>query len=541
MSKPDWAATELLEIMPTRRQFVRVAVFSAALVFLPARAFAQRADRTAKLVLGRPQPFSFESLIARARELAARPYTPPPRPSPEILSQIDYQAHGQIRFKPELALFADGPGRFPVTFFHLGQFFQKPVRMHVVEGQKAREIVYEPTYFDMPADSVARKLPENAGFAGFRFQEARDGKLDWRKNDWVAFLGASYFRAIGELYQYGLSARGIAIDPAMPTSPEEFPDFTHVYLETPKDNSDSVTVYALLDGPSVAGAFRFVMTRTDKVVMDIEQRLFLRKDVARFGIAPLTSMFWYSETVKPTAVDWRPEVHDSDGLALWTGAGERIWRPLNNPPRTMVSSFADENPRGFGLLQRDRAFDHFQDGVYYERRPSLWLEPLNDWGKGAIQLIEIPTNDEIHDNIVAIWVPAEPARAGQSHTFKYRLYWAADEPSPTLLARVVATRLGNGGQPGLARPKGVRKFMVEFKGGPLVNLPSGVKPEAVLWASRGSFSYVFTEAVPNDVPGHWRAQFDLTVDGSDPVEMRLFLRNGDDVLSETWLYQYHPF
>lgn len=523
--------------LPTRRQIVHLSA-AAAFFGLPAGSFAQGAD---KLALGRSQPFGFELLKAQAKEIAAKPYVRPATPAPEILNRIDYQAHGKIRFKPELALFADGPGRFPVTFFHLGQFFQKPVRMHVVAEGQAREIVYKPDYFEMPADSPARGLSQNVGFAGFRFQEARDGKLDWKKNDWVAFLGASYFRAIGELYQYGLSARGIAIDPAVPTNPEEFPDFTQIYIETPKGSGDSVTVYALLEGPSITGAYKFVMTRTEKVVMEIEKTLFLRKDVARFGIAPLTSMFWYSESLKPTAVDWRPEVHDSDGLALWTGAGERIWRPLNNPPRTMASSFIDENPRGFGLLQRDRSFDHYQDGVYYERRPSLWVEPTSDWGKGAIQLIEIPTDDEIHDNIVAIWVPAEPAKAGQSHTLKYRLTWAADEPHPTPLARCVATRLGNGGQPGLPRPKGVRKFMVEFKGGPLEKLPAGVRPEAVLWASRGNFSYIFTEAVPDDVPGHWRAQFDLTAEGQDPVEMRLFLKADGEVLSETWLYQYHPF
>jgi glucans biosynthesis protein len=251
-------------------------------------------------------------------------------------------------------------------------------------------------------------------------------------------------------------------------------------------------------------------------------------------------MFWFSETFKQTAVDWRPEIHDSDGLALWTGAGERIWRPLNNPPRTMASSFADARPRGFGLMQRDRNFDHYQDGVFYDRRPSLWIEPLGDWGRGAVQLVEIPTDDEIHDNIVAMWVPAEPAGAGRAYEFRYRMHWVADEPYPPPLARCVATRLGNGGQPGLPRPKGVRKFLVEFKGEPLTRLAKGVLPEPVLSASRGEFSYIRTEAVPNDVPGHWRAQFDLTVTGSEPVEMRCYLRSGGEVLTETWLYQYHP-
>jgi glucans biosynthesis protein len=507
---------------------------------LAAAGFPRGALAAQGLTYGASAPFSFERLKERARTMARAPYTAPTRPAPEILEQIDYDAHGKIRFKADLALWADGRSRFPVSFFHLGRYFQTPVRMHVVEGGEAREIVYDDACFDMPADSPAHRLPDNSGFAGFRLQEARDGALDWRKNDWVAFLGASYFRAIGELRQYGLSARGLAINTAVSNKSEEFPDFTHIYFDTPAPGSDAVTVYALLDGPSVAGAFRFVVRRTAAVIMDVEKALYLRQDVSRFGVAPLTSMYWFSETAKPTAVDWRPEVHDSDGLALWTGMGERIWRPLNNPPRTITSTFIDAHPRGFGLLQRDRAFDHYLDGVYYERRPSLWIEPLGDWGRGAVQLVEIPTDDEIHDNIVAMWVPDERARAGAAYAFRYRMHWAADEPYPTPLARSRATRIGNGGQAGTARPRGVRKFVVEFSGEPLARLPADVFPEPVLWASRGVFSNVRTEPVPNDAPGHWRAEFDLTVTGTEPVEMRCFLRKGEEVLSETWLFQHHP-
>ncbi|APF38346.1 glucan biosynthesis protein D [Chelatococcus daeguensis] len=517
---------------------------AAATAGLAATGFAPAALAAQGLKFGNEAPFSFEGLVARAEAMAKRPYKAPPAPPSEILERIDYDAHGKIRFKPDYALFADGPGQFPVTFFHLGRYFQSPVRMHVVANGKAREIVYDERYFDMPADSPAHELPAGSGFAGFRFQESRfgtDPKRNWRGNDWVAFLGASYFRAIGALYQYGLSARGIALDVAVAGKPEEFPAFTHVYFDTPADGSDTVTVCCLLDGPSICGAYRFVMQRGEGVLMDIDSTLFLRSDVTRFGLAPLTSMYWYSETVKPTAVDWRPEIHDSDGLALWTGAGEHIWRPLNNPPRTIASAFQDENPRGFGLLQRDRAFDHYLDGVFYDRRPSLWVEPKGDWGKGAVELIEIPTDDEIHDNIVAMWVPREPAKAGTRHDISYRLHWLADEPFPTALGRCVATRLGNGGQPGQPRPAGVRKFMLEFRGPPLATIPFGEQPEPVLWASRGSFSYILTEALPNDVPGHWRVQFDLTVEGTEPVEMRCFLKLGDQVLTETWLYQYHPF
>ncbi len=512
------------------------------------------------LEFGQPEAFSFDALIARAKAAAAGPYEPPPPIAADVLQRIDYDAHGKIRYKPELAVWADSPKiRYPVTFFHLGRYFRSPVRMHVVDGGKAREIIYSDRYFEMPKDSPAHELPRNVGFAGFRFQEAKDGllakasprkELPWKTNDWVAFLGASYFRAIGDDWQYGLSARGVTINVAEAGLPEEFPAYTHVYLEQ-GPLAESVTAYALLDSPSISGAYKFVMTRgaapkTDKdpppgVLMEVTSSLFLRKNVQRLGLMPLTSMYWFSETRKPTAIDWRPEIHDSDGLLMHNGKGEQIWRPLNNPTATIGSFFADENPKGFGLMQRDRLFDHFMDGVYYDRRPSLWIEPTKPLGPGAVQLIEIPTDDEIHDNIVAAWVPAQPAKAGQRHDLAYKVYWQSDAPLETRLARCVATRLGNGGQPGTVRPKGVRKFMLEFLGGPLTTVPYGVKPDVVLSASRGDFSYIFTEPVPNDVPGHWRAQFDLTVTGNEPVEMRAFLKLEDRAISETWLYQYHPF
>jgi glucans biosynthesis protein len=515
------------------------AMAAAAAVGLAAKG-GTPALAAAGLLLGDPQLFSFDALKKAALDMASRPYVGPDLPAPEIVEKIDYEAWGNIRFDSDYAVYANGPGDFPVTFFHLGKFFRKSVEMHVVEGDRERQIIYDPRYFQMPADSVARQLPQGVGFAGFRLQEARDGSLDWRRNDWVAFLGASYFRAIGELYQYGLSARGIALDTAVADRPEEFPDFTKFYIGA--ETGETVSIFALLDGPSIVGAYKFQMSRTLSVLMDIESSLFLRRDIARFGIAPLTSMYWFSETMKPTAVDWRPEVHDSDGLAMWTGAGTRLWRPLNNPPRTMASAFKDETPKGFGLLQRDRAFDHYVDGVFYDRRPSLWVEPIGDWGRGAVQLIEIPTDDEIHDNIVAMWVPEAPVQAGAQFDLHYKLHWVADEPYPSGLARCVATRLGNGGQPGQPRPKGVRKFMVEFQGGPLMTVPFGVKPEPELWASRGTFTdYVLVEPVPDGVPGHWRAQFDLIVDGTDPVDMHCKLKISGADVTETWLFQYHPF
>jgi periplasmic glucans biosynthesis protein len=494
-----------------------------------------------KLKFGPARPFAYEDLKVMARERAAKPYVAPPRPNPDIVSRIDYDNHGKLRFNKDVALFGEGPGAYPVTFQHVGQYFPKTVRMYALANGQAREVLYDPGYFTIGPDHPAAKLPaEPSAFAGLWLQEARSG--DWKKEEpWATWLGASYFRAVGELGQVGLSARGIALAPGQGPGPEEFPDFVAFWIESAASEADPVTLYALLDGPSLTGAYRFQCRRTTGVIMDIEANLNFRTQIRQLGVAPLTSMYWYSETTSSRTIDWRPEVHDSDGLAIWTGAGERIWRPLNNPPRTMTSSFVDRAPRGFGLLQRDREFLHYLDGVKYEKRPSAWVEPLGDWGRGAVQLVELATDDEIHDNIVAMWVPEEPAEPGTAREFRYRLHWLADEPTPTPLARVVATRLGRGGQPGQPRPPGLRKFMIEFKGGPLVNLPKGVIPEPVLSASRGEFgAYRYTEAVPDDVPGHWRTQFDLKVEGSEPVEMRCYLKIADQVASETWLFQYHP-
>ncbi|HEX4181369.1 MAG TPA: glucan biosynthesis protein D [Caulobacteraceae bacterium] len=523
------------------RRAVLGALSTSLALGLAAGGVGEAAAAEAGLKLSQPAPFSFERLKDLARRKAARPYIEPPRPAPDVTGRIDYEALGKIAFDTDHALFQDS--RFPVTFFHLGRFFQTAVQVYAVEAGQAREVLYDQSYFHMPPDSPAKALPEGAGFAGFRVQEPRDGALDWRKNDWAAFLGASYFRAIGDLRQYGLSARAVAVDTVVYGKDEDFPDFTRVFIERAAPGSASITICALLEGRSITGACRFVMTRGKGVIMDIDQMLIPRGPITRFGLAPLTSMYWFSETVKQTGVDWRPEVHDSDGLALWTGNGEHIWRPLNAPSQVSVSAFADENPKGFGLLQRDRVFDHYQDGVYYDRRPSLWVEPRGAWGRGAVQLIELPTDDEIHDNIVAAWVPEKPAAVGEAMELAFRLYWQADEPHPTELARCVATRLGRGGQPGQPRPQGVRKFVVEFLGGPLARLPFGVKPDMTLHASRGRFTdYKIMEAVPDGVAGHWRAEFDLAdVSGSDPVELRLNLTVGGKMVSETWMFQYHPF
>ncbi|MEY4582750.1 MAG: hypothetical protein RL701_7453, partial [Pseudomonadota bacterium] len=491
------------------------------------------------LRFGQPFAFSFDGLIERARKLGAEPYKAPYKPAPDVVSRIDYEVHGRIKWRSECALFADGaPTTYPVTFFHLGQFFPKSIKMHELRGGQAREILYSPDDFQMPADSIARKLPKDAGFAGFRLHESR-ARNDWKTQDWVAFLGASYFRSIGALNQYGLSARGIAVNTTAKT-PEEFPDFTEFYLEPAASDKEAVVVHALLDGPSLTGAFRIACQRKTGTVMDIDSALFLRKDIEQLGVAPLTSMYWFGENDRNYRIDWRPEVHDSDGLAIWNGAGERILRSLNNPTRVVTSSFQDNHPKGFGLLQRDRAYEHYLDGVNYDKRPSVWIEALSDFGEGSVKLVEIPTDDEIHDNIVAFWTPKAPTKAGDALRYKYRLHWLADEPYPaTNVAHVAATRIGRGGEPGKPRAaRGIAKFVVEFEGKPLDTTPSTDKLSAEITASTGKVSYVFVEPVGNTK--RWRVQFDLTYTSNTPIELRLFLKKATQTLTETWLYQFEP-
>lgn len=481
------------------------------------------------LEFGPARPFDFEKLCVEAEALARKPFRPAEVRGRKLLERIDFDAHQRIRFRDERSLWAEGPGAWPVQFFHPGRYFKEPVAIHVLKDGSARELLYSPDFFDIPEDNPARTLPADIGFAGFRIMEPG------METDWVAFLGASYFRSAGALDQYGLSARGIAIDTATPR-PEEFPRFTKFWLEPGADGVQ--TVYALLDGPSITGAYRMILHKGEAVVMDITKMLFAREEIGRLGVAPLTSMFWYSETSRPQNVDWRPEIHDSDGLAIWTGEGERIWRPLNNPREVQTSSFMDTNPRGFGLLQRDRDFENYQDdGVFYERRPSVWVEPQGDWGAGAVQLVEIPTEDEIHDNIAAYWVPEGAVRAGRRLTYSYRLHWVAEEPYPAA-GRVVATRLGEGGRPGQPRPPHSYKFVIDFAGGRLAELDREQKVEPVVETSRGEIIRPY--ALPPVGTDRWRAFFDIHVKGPEAVELRCYLRLGDEALTETWLYRFFP-
>jgi glucans biosynthesis protein len=478
--------------------------------------------------LGEPESFDFDRLTATASTLAGKPYAPPVVRAREMLDRIDFEEQIDITYRPDRTIM---PGTAtPIRLFHPHKFAKEGVNVHVVENGSVREIMYNADLFTFGPKAVfAKKLPPDVGFAGFRILNPN------LRGDWLAFQGASYFRSSGELNQYGLSARGLAVDSGL--TPEEFPLFTHFYLEPA---GEAVAVYALLDSASVAGAYRFVCRKEKTVTMDGEARLFMRKDTKRLGIAPLTSMFWYSELNRAGAPDWRPEIHDSDGLAMWTGGGERLWRPLNNPKVVMTNSFVDRTPKGFGLLQRDRRFEDYEDdAVFYEKRPSVWVEPLSDWGEGAVQLVEIPTDAEIHDNIVAFWVPKEPVKAGDELGFSYRLHWTGEEPFPPPTARVVATRRGRGDKPAVVDKRGLVKYVIDFEGGRLAQYETGDPVEPVVTLSRGKVIEPY--AIRVNTTDRWRIIFDLEAKGSAPVDMRAFLRKtSGEALTETWLCQHLP-
>ena len=516
-----------------RRDLARSAAAWAALG-LPA--FAWAADVSVPLQhLGSPQPFDYAWLKGHARALSARPYQKVAGKLPDEVAALDYDRHQAIAYRNDHALWGDGGTRFRVKFFHLGMYTEVPVRMHEVAGGMAQEIAYDPGMFDYGKSGLhAERMPKELGFAGFRINY----HTDWQ-HDVAAFQGASYFRAVGGERQYGLSARGLSIDAG---GNEEFPLFTEFWLEKPAPDAPLLIVYALLDSPSVAGAYRFEIRPAERLVMDIDAALYPRKEIERVGIAVLTSMFQYGENDRRMANDWRPEIHDSDGLAMWAGSGEWIWRPLANPARIRFSAFADDSPRGFGLLQRDRNFDHYQDdGAFYDRRPSLWVEPKGAWGKGTIQLVELPTDDETNDNIVAFWTPAAKPRAGDEQLFSYRLHWGASPPAQPSAAQVVATRCGIGGVVGRKRAYASWRFAIDFAGGDLALAGEETHMAPMITPSRGTVEIASARPLKS-IRGGYRAMFDLRLpdDRPTPVELRMYLAYRGQPMTETWVYQWSP-
>jgi periplasmic glucans biosynthesis protein len=519
-----------------RRNFIHLLGALSLLRSLHASAAGAASDSSSLRYLGEPTPFDYAGLKGRARALAQTPYLAPGSRIPDAVKQLDWDRYQSIRFRPEHGLWAQAASSYTARFFHLGLYFEQPVQIHELVEGRARQLAYDPAMFDQRRSGLeTNSLPTDLGFAGFRLLHASDPERDI-----VAFLGASYFRAVGAEKQYGLSARGLAVDTGLPRA-EEFPRFTDFWLERP-GRSRRLRVYALLDSPSITGAYRFEIEPGATLTMDVDTALYPRKEIERLGIAPLTSMYQHGENDRRMAIDWRPEIHDSDGLALWTGSGERLWRPLVNPEQLRFNAHADENPRGFGLMQRDRAFDHYQDdGAFYHKRPSLWVEPRGSWGKGSVQLLEIPTVDETFDNIVAFWHPSRPPRPGEELLYSYRLYWGARTPGTPSIGRVVATHTGIGGVIGRPRTYYSRRFVIDFAGASLASLAPDTVVEPVIEATTWGTVEVASARPLASIRGY-RAMFDLKpADAStDPINVRLFLRTAGRTLTETWLYQWNP-
>lgn len=492
--------------------------------------------------LGRPEEFSFDGLKRKAQSLARAPYVRPDRKDAEILEKIDYDVYQHIRYRKDRTIHLGGSASYPVQLFHLGRQAHDPVRISIVTDGYARDVIYQSDLFDFPKSSPAAELSSDIGFAGIRIMN-RD-----LKSDWLSFLGSSYFRSACPFNQYGLSARGIAVNTAS-SVPEEFPRFIHFWLEGPTAPEKHLSIYALLDGPSVSGAYKMTVERVDgrdghsNAEMNVEANLFLRTDVERLGIAPFSSMFWYGEAAIQQPRDWRPEIHDSDGLAMLSGSGERIWRPLRNPPHVTTNTFMDQDPKGFGLLQRDRKFDHYlDDGVFYNKRPSAWVEPIGQWGAGSVNLVEMPTGEETWDNIVAYWCPATFRKAGDSRTFQYKLTWCDDLQIPNSLARTIGTWTGIAGPPGLSfkeRDANKVKVVIDFKGACFDGLDRASGVELVVDVSHGIATDTANYPVVGE-PHRWRAMFDVEATGADPADLRAYLRFNGRALTETWMYQLNP-
>lgn len=483
-----------------------------------------------------PQPFGFASVEELARERSSEPYRSRTPALPDRLAHLSYDQYQSIRFRPHFALWRN-QSLFEVQFFQRGFNFDRRVDISEIVNGEAHPIHYNPAWFDFgKLPDLARHLPVHLGFAGFRVHYPL--QTPTYKDELIAFLGASYFRVLGRNQVYGLSARGLAINTAS-TSGEEFPYFTDFWLVKPaQPEARMLTVFALLDSPSVAGAYQFDILPGSVTQVTVTSELFPRRRIAKLGVAPLTSMFLFGgDPAGRRFEDYRPQVHDSDGLMMQTGSGEWLWRPLVNPTDLQVNRFMDQSPRGFGLSQRERSFNHYLDAeAQFERRPSYWVQPLGDWGRGGVELVEIPTDEEIHDNIVAYWVPAQPAERGKPLRFQYVLSAYLDSPLWPPGGRAIATRSGAFSVGGVKPADGSQLVMIDYSGGDLDGLDSTQPLRANISANGGQVDQVIVQRLAE--AGVWRVTFRVTpAKPKQSVDLRCYLTLYGEALTETWTYQ----
>ncbi len=509
-----------------RRDFLAGSTLASLAMLLPEAALAQ-SSRAALLNVETMQftPFTVRQM---ARELAQKPFQKLERSLPPRFENLAYDIYRGIRFRPEKALWRGQGLPFEIQFFHRGFLYDARVDIFEVSGSNARRVMYAPDMFAF--DNIEPPQPGDLGFAGFRIH-APINRADYY-DEFCVFLGASYFRAVAKGQIYGLSARGLSIKTAETTG-EEFPYFRAFWIEKPAQGANSLVVHALLDSESATAAYRFTIRPGEITAMDVEMALYPRVEIAQAGIAPLTSMFYFDAVNRRNIDDFRPAVHDSDVLSIFNGRGERLLRSLTNPSDLQVSTFLDLNPRGFGLMQRQRSFfDYYDLEARYERRPSLWVEPIGDWGEGAVALIEIPTKGEIHDNIVGFWRPKEPLHGGGEYLYTYRLHWCWDNPMPSDLGRFVKVRTGAG------NVANSRLFVLEAVGGKLSKLPAETVLTAQVTSSAGRVVYPVLQPNP-DLGGH-RLSFNLVPEKAPAVELRAQIFRDNEPMSEVWTFRWTP-
>jgi len=478
--------------------------------------------------------FSLADVDARARELAAVPFQETAVNLPASLQQLSHEQYESIRFAAE-PYWRNLKLPFELQFFHEGWHFDRPAKINEVDESSVREITFDPGLFDYAGSGIDPASVRHLGFAGFRVTFALNAAT--RMDEVLSFLGASYFRALGKGQFYGLSARGVAIDTAE-ASGEEFPRFVEFWIERPTPATRELLIYALLDSPRITGAYRFALRPGTDTEVEVTEQLHPRDRIGKIGIAPLSSMFFFGANQPATEEDYRPEVHDSDGLSINAANGEWIWRPLVNPKRLLVSSFQLQNPPGFGLMQRSRAFSHYQDvSARYEAHPSVWVEPIGDWGSGKVELVEIPSPDETNDNIVTYWVA--DAQPETSLEFKYRLHWQKQDEARPPNAWVAQTRRGEGYP--RKRDQGTA-FVIDYKGPMLAGL-SHDAPALDIAAdvtADANGELIEHDAHRNPATGGWRVSLRVKHKAADkPVELRARLRR-ENQESETWSYILPP-
>lgn len=476
-----------------------------------------------------PTPFDENTVQALARALARKPYKAPEHALPAVLADMNFDQFNSIAYDPQKALWHGDNLAFDVEFFPRGYLYKPRVAMYEVENGQSRVIPYNADLFTYRDPKL--KVNEDVGFSGLRLRYALE--TPGIMQECAVFLGASYFRATAKGQVYGLSARGFAKDTGT-LKGEEFPLFRAFWLEKPAPGSQSLVMHALLDSPSLTGAFRFTIRPGDTTLFDVQSVFFPRVEITCAGIAPLTGMYYFDFNDHAHVNDWRPAAHDSEGLQIWTGSAQQLYRPLTNPTDLQLSSFADSGPYGFGLAQRRRAFHDYEDlALQYEKRPTLWIEPVGNWGDGSVNLVEIPTPSEVNDNIVSFWRPKAPLKPGHSYSYTYRMYWGWDTPWPTHLARVAATRVGS-----VVDHPETRQFVIDFKGAPFHTLPADTRYRFTATATPGDIRDVVI--MPNPHDHGIRVMFKLQPGDAKLCEMQGLLATDQGPISETWLYRWTP-